>query len=353
MFDALYNHLISINLLNPNQSGFRPGNSTINQLISVAHTVFAAFDCNPPLDVHLVYLDMSKVLYRVWHEGLILKLRRYGVYSELLLIIKSVLRNRKQRTLLNGKTSKWGEIEAGVSQGSILGPLFFLVYINYLTDNLSCNVKLLADDVSLFTVVHNPNRVALDMNHDSDIIKRWALNCHMSFNPDLNKQVVEAIFARKRVPVHHSITLFIDTPVMNVTQHKHLGCILKAKLSFSDHIQAAISKSRKGIGMLRLLSKYLPRKILVDLYKLYVRPYLDYGDTIYHIPHKICDYSQYISLNYLVELLETVQYSAAVATSGARRGKSREKLYDELGRNRSTIVDRLGAFFCFTRFLIP
>ena len=104
---------------------------------------------------------------------------------------------------------------------------------------------------------------ALDVNHALDIIKRWALNCHMSFNPDLNKQVVEVTFARKRVPVHHPIIMFNDTPVVNVTQHKHLGFILDAKLSFSDHIQAAISKSRKGIGMLRFLSKYLPRKTLV------------------------------------------------------------------------------------------
>ena len=66
MFDALYYHLISNNLLNPNQSGFRPGDSTINQLLSIGHTIFAAFDCNPPLDVCSVYLDMSKAFDRVW-----------------------------------------------------------------------------------------------------------------------------------------------------------------------------------------------------------------------------------------------------------------------------------------------
>ena len=84
--------------------------------------------------------------------------------------------------------------------------------------------------------------------------------------------------------------------------------------------------------MLRLLSKYLSRKILVNLYKLCVRPYLDYGDIIYHIPRKICDCNPHISLNNVMVQLETVQCSAALEVSGAWRGTSREKLYDELGR---------------------
>ena len=107
MFDARYNNLISNNLLNPNQLGFRPGDSAINQLLSIIHTIFAAFDCNPPLDVRSVYLDMSKAFYRVWHEGLIFKLCRYGISGGLLLLIKSFLGIREQRTVLNGKTSKW------------------------------------------------------------------------------------------------------------------------------------------------------------------------------------------------------------------------------------------------------
>ena len=314
MFDALYHHLISNNLLNPNQSEFRPGDSTINQLLSIVHAIFAAFDCNPPLDVRSVYLDMSKAFDRVWHEGLIFKLHRYGISGELLLLIKSFLGNRKQRTVLNGKTSKWGDVKTGVPQGSILGPLLFLVYINDVTDNLICNVKLFADDVSLYTVVHNPNKAAADINHDLDITKSWANNWRMSFNPDPSKQAVEVTFSRKRIPDDHPLIFFNDTPVMKVTQHKHLGLILDSKLSFSAHIQAAICKSRKGIGILHILSKYL-----------------DYGDIIYHIPHKICDYSQHVTLNNRMDRLESVQYSAALALTGAWRGTSREKLYEELG----------------------
>ncbi len=356
IFDTLYEHLTSNNLLNPNQSGFRPGDSTINQLLSIVHTIFEAFDCNPPLDVRSVYLDISKAFDRVWHEGLIFKLRRCGVSGELLLLIKSFLSDRKQRTVLNGKMSEWGNIAAGVPQGSILGPLFFLIYINDLTDNLRCNVKLFADDTSLFTVVHDPNRAALDMNHDLDIITRWAHNWRMSFNPDPTKQAVEVIFSRKRTSVDHPVILFNDTPVMNVSEHKHLGLVLDTKLSFSSHIQAAITKSRKAIGMLRFLSKYLPRQTLIELYKLYVRPHLDYGDVIYHIPHKTCDFSQLITLNNHMEKLESVQYSAALAVSGAWKGTSREKLYDELGwesLNLRRWSRRLVLFYKFVNNLTP
>ena len=124
--NSLYSHLVSSELLNPNQSGFGPGDSTINQLISITHTIFGAFDCNPPLDVRSVYLDISKAFDRVWHDGLIYKLKRCGVSRQLLCLIQDFLRNRKQRTVLNGQCSNWGDISAGVPQGFILGPLFFL-----------------------------------------------------------------------------------------------------------------------------------------------------------------------------------------------------------------------------------
>ena len=223
VYDSLYSHLVSCDLLNPNQSGFRPGDSTVNQLISITHTIFKAFDCNPPLDVRSVYLDISKAFDRVWHDGLIYKLKRCGVSGQLLSLIKSFLKNRKQRTVLNGQCSNWGDIFAGVPQGSILGPLFFLVYINDLTADLKCNVKLFADDTSLFTVVQEPKAAAEDMNHDLELISQWAHDWRMSFNPDLQKQAVELIFSKKRTEIDHPEIRFNNIPVMRVDEHKHLG----------------------------------------------------------------------------------------------------------------------------------
>ena len=331
MYDSLYSHLVSCNLLNPNQSGFRPSDSTINQLISTTHTIFKAFDCNPPLDVRSVYLDISKAFDRVWHDGLIYKLKRCGVSGDLLSLIQSFLKDRKQRTVLNGQNSNWGDISAGVPQGSILGPLFFLAYINDLAAEVKCNVKLFADDTSLFTVVENIDSAASDMNHDLELIRRWAHDWKMSFNPDPQKQAVELIFSTKRIEMNHPEIRFNNIPVMKVDEHKHLGIVLDSKLSFSAHIKAAISKTRKGGGLLKYLSKYLPRHTLNELFKLYVRPYLEYGDVIYHIPARVCEFSGNTILSNLMEKLESVQYSAALAVTGTWRRTSREKLYAELG----------------------
>ena len=171
MYDSLFSHLVSCNLLNRNQSGFRPGDSTINQLISITHTIFNAFECNPPLDVRSVYLDISKAFDRVWHDGLIYKLKRCGVSGDLLLT-QSFLKDRKQRVVLHEHNSFWGGVSAGVAQGSILGPLFFLVYINDLATDVKCSVKLFADDTLLFTVVEDINSAASDMNHDLEIINQ-------------------------------------------------------------------------------------------------------------------------------------------------------------------------------------
>ena len=129
-------------MLDPNQSGFRPGDSTINQLLSITQTIFKAFDCNPTLDVRSVYLDISKAFDRVWHVGLIYKLKRCGVSGQFMSLVQSFLKDRKKRTVLNGQCSNWGDVLAGVPQGSILELLFFLVYINDLTADLKCHVKL-------------------------------------------------------------------------------------------------------------------------------------------------------------------------------------------------------------------
>ncbi len=135
----------------------------------------------------------------------------------------------------------------------------------------------------------------------------------------------------KRNKIDHPEILFIDTPVEKVNERKHLGLVLDSKLSFYAHVNAAINKSRKGIGLLKYFSNYLPRHTLNEMYKLYVRPNLDYGDVIYHIPAKVCEFSGIKSLPNLMEKLESVQYSAARAVTGAWRGTSREKLYAELG----------------------
>ena len=104
----------------------------------------------------------------------------------------------------------------------------------------------------------------------------------------------------------------------------YLGMILDSRLNFNSHVREKIISARRGIGVIRYLSKYVSRNVLDQMYKLYVRPHLDYGDIIYH------KHDPDLKLDF-TKKLESTQYSAALAMSGAWRGTSRQKLYDELG----------------------
>ena len=161
---AIYHNLLNYtereNLLNINQSGFRANDSCINQLISITHEIYHAFNCNLSLEVRGIFLDLSKAFDKVWHRELLFKLESFGIRGKLLNLLEDYLSNRFQRVLLNGQESSWLPIKAGVPQGSILGPLLFLIYINDLPDGLNLTAELFADDTSLFSIVQDPNESA-------------------------------------------------------------------------------------------------------------------------------------------------------------------------------------------------
>ena len=123
-------------MISQNQSG--SGDSSINQLLAIAHEICKFFDAC--LDVRAVFLDNSNAFGKVWHQGLLCKLKQNSISGSSLETLTDFLKDRKQRVVLNGQSSSWANIEAGAPQGSILGPLLFLIYINYLPDNLSTNV---------------------------------------------------------------------------------------------------------------------------------------------------------------------------------------------------------------------
>ena len=162
-------------LLNPNQSGFRPSDSCINQLFAITHEIFEAFDCNPPLEVRSVFLDISKTFDEVRHKGLLYKLKSMGISGDLFNLLENYLSGRLQRVVLKGQTSSWRPFLAGVPQSSILGPLLFLVYINDLPNELKSNAKLFADDTSLFTIVKDKQESADVLSNDLSLISKWAL----------------------------------------------------------------------------------------------------------------------------------------------------------------------------------
>ena len=159
------------------------------------HTkIFTNFDACLSIETRGVFLDISKAFDRVWHEGLLFKLKSYGIQGPLLNLIASFLSNRFQRVVLNGCCSTWKEVLAGVPQGSILGPLLFLVFINDLPEGLRSNIKIFADDTSLFSKIKNTFLSSNILNSDLRFIADWADQWKMSFNPDPSKQAIEVIF---------------------------------------------------------------------------------------------------------------------------------------------------------------
>ena len=155
IIDCIYDFFDQNCLLKVNQSSFRPGGSCIHQLIAITHNIFTAFDANPFLEVRGIFLDLSKAFDRVWRKGLIHKLKNIGIDGNLLILIESFLHNRHQRVVL-----------IGVPQGSVLGPLFFLIYINDLPKGLHSEVKLFTDDTLLFSVIHDVDASSATLNND-------------------------------------------------------------------------------------------------------------------------------------------------------------------------------------------
>ena len=144
----------------------------------------------------------------------------------------------------------------------------------------------------------------------------------MSFNPDHEKQAHEVIFSRKSKAISHPPLVFKNNNnVIQTTTQKHLCIILDTRLSFEKHLETVLCKINKTIGLIRKLQNLLPRTALITLYKAFVRPHLDYGDIIYDQAHNA----------YFYQKLESLQYNACLAITGAICGSSREKLYQELG----------------------
>ena len=339
VFNHLYSYLTTNNLITKKQSGFRPGDSTTNQLLDLIDTIHQSFDALPTLEVRAVFMDISKAFDKVWHEGLIFKLKQNGISGSLLNFLKNYLSNRKQRVVLNGSCADYKDIESGVPQGSVLGPLLFLVYINDLESNIKSQIRFFADDTMLFSVVKNPAISANELNHDLEVITHWAHQWKLEFNPDPTKQATVVLFSQKVNPVDHPPLYFNGSIVTKVEKQKHLGLILDSKLSFRSHINEKFTKTKKIIGMIKHLSKYLPINTLKIMYKSLIRPHLDYCSVIFHIPpsnngtfdSSNCHIHNISPLNVHMNKIESVQYQAARAITGTWQGTSRDKLYKELG----------------------
>ena len=159
--------------------------------------------------------------------------------------------------MINDSYSNYSNIESGVPQGSVLGSLLFLVYINDLERNIKSNIKFFADDTMLFSIVKNPEISANELNRDLHAIRMWAHQWKLEFNPDPTKQATEVHFSCKKSSPNHPQIMFNGTIVAKMNDQKHLGLSLDSSLSFKKHINEKIIKAKKNLGLIKHLSHVL------------------------------------------------------------------------------------------------
>ena len=315
IFKHIYNHLRDNNILTVYQSGFTPGDSTINQLTYMYDTFCSALDSGK--EFRAVFCDISKAFDRVWHKGLIRKLKAAGITGTLLKWFKSYLDGRKQPVVIPGAKSDWSFIKAGVPQGSILGPLLFLIFINDIVTDIGANIRLFADDTSLYIIVEHPDTAALCLNNDLQTITVWAHKWLVTFNPLKTESLT---ISRKLNKPFHPPLYMSGTQINEVNSHKHLGIYLSNDCTWHNHIEYIKEKAWKRLNTMRRLKLVLDRKSLEIVYISFIRPTLEYGDTLWDN----CTL-------YEKRELDKIQNEAARIVTGTTALVSLQSLYDEVG----------------------
>ena len=226
VFIRLYNFLSEICFLYKFQSEFRPCHSTVNQLLYIVHQIYCAFEAGK--EVRVVFLDISKAFDKVWHTGLLKKLEALGVRNPLLQWFESYLENRMQRVVVEGQSYEWEKVGSGVPQGSVLGSLLFLIYINDLTDELESCSFIFADDTTLFEVVDDPMDSGQLLNDDLTKISWWSDRWLVTMNPSKTRSMT---FSNKRERLNHPVLSMGGCDIEEVDIYTHLCLTLQNNMS--------------------------------------------------------------------------------------------------------------------------
>jgi hypothetical protein len=315
VFRHLYSYLQNNNLLTWKNSGFKELDSAINQLLFITDNINKALESGK--EICMVFLDVSKAFDRVWHSGLLNKLRCMGIEGRLFDWICDYLTDRRIRVVINGQKSDWSYPNAGVPQGSILGPLLFLVFINDITEGIESDIHLFADDTSLIEIIDNYIESYAKLNRDLVRLSQWSNKWLVTFNA---KKTVYLKISRKINKAPNPILKLHGVTISEVTTHKHLGLTFNQTLTWSDHIHNLTTKAAQCVGLLRRICREVPRSCLEVLYKAMIRPILEYGDVIFDGSPEL-----------YTKRLENVQRQAALACTGAYKHTKHTNLLDELG----------------------
>ena len=264
VFKYTYNYLHANNFIYHKQSGFLPGHSTVYQLTDIYNQICSAFDERK--STCIIFCDISKAFDRAWHSGLIFKLSQYGIDGNILNWITNYLQNRSQKCFVGSSFSDVKQVNAGVPQGSVLGPLFFLIYVNDITESLLSISRLYADDSSLAVSSNNIDYIETTLNHDLQLISNWAERWLVNFNPSKT----EVMFLTLAKNIARPSLIFNNIELDYVDTHKHLGVTLSDDGTWHAHISNIASSASKVLGTMKLLKFKLKRTTLCQIYIFHI-----------------------------------------------------------------------------------
>ena len=277
----MYNHLISFidkeDILYKFQFGFRKSHSTNHAIISLVEKVNQALDSGKVLVG--IFLDLKKAFDTVDHTILVDKLFKYGIRGNILNWFKSYLSNRKQYVNWQGSNSEIETVSCGVPQGSILGPLLFILYVNDLSKVSNKFVSILfADDTTILFEGHNIDSIVTSLNYELVKLIIWLNANKLSINVSKTHYMV---FHRARRKVDHKDIILNNYILQQVHFTKILGIIIDDKLKLANHISYIKNKIAKAMGILLKARKVLKIKVLLQLYNSFVFPYLIYCSEVW------------------------------------------------------------------------
>ena len=286
IYNQLYDYLDKNELLFLNQSGFRALHSAVTCLLDNTDDWYVNMD-NGRYTAN-IFIDLKKAFDTVDHDILLAKLRKYGVDNLAFAWFSSYLTNRKQYCRVHGVSSKTEteDIKCGVPQGSCLGPLLFLIYINDLPFSLKKGkVTMYADDTSISYSSKNMEDINQTLSSELGHLKQWLQGNKLS----LNVLKTQALVVGSKPNIKKITENVVDTPqfligdaqVENVDQTKYLGVIIDKNLNWAEHIKSVRTKVSRGIGFLKYSRKFLPRNTLSKMYRGIVEPHFRYCCSVW------------------------------------------------------------------------
>ena len=270
-------HFDQHNILCDNQHGFRKKRSCETQLILTIQDI--AKNLSKGRQVDIILLDFAKAFDKVPHARLLHKLDFYGVRGNINKWISSFLVDRKQQVLLENCHSSSAEVLSGVPQGTVLGPLLFLAYINDLPEvTKSLNARIFADDTLLFRPITNQHDSDL-LQQDLSALEEWEKMWQMDFNVS-KCSVIHILPSKRKHVIDSSYTLHGQT-LETVEESKYLGVTISDNLTWTRHTENVTGKGNKTLGFLRRNFKDCTTQVKSATYTTMVRPTLEYATTVW------------------------------------------------------------------------